>query len=82
MTTIARSAGRGRQTGEVEALRDLREEFTANRAEEYAFADRVSVGAGRIVAAAAAGSRMVVVNEAGKLGYLAGRRLRQLEAAK
>lgn len=59
----------------------LAEELTAVQAEDLAFAERVRVGADRIVAAAAIGARTAVVNEAGKLGYHASRRLRQLGGA-
>lgn len=58
-------------------LDDLRDELRAERAESVEFAERVSLGAGRITAAASAGSRMAVVNEAGKLSYFASRFLRQ-----
>lgn len=77
IATAPRSTGRGRQAARVELERDLREELTAERAESRDFAARVRVGADRIVSAASVGSRMAVVNEAGKLGYLADRRLRQ-----
>ena len=58
-------------------MADLTDELTAERADGRDFAERVRVGATRITAAALAGSRMAVVNEAGKLGYMADRRLRQ-----
>jgi hypothetical protein len=74
---VARSNGSGRQPALVEQLRDLREELVAERAEGVLLAERVRVGADRIVAAATVGSRMAIVNEAGKLGYHASRFLRQ-----
>ncbi len=61
------------------AVADLMDELAAARAEGHDFASRVQTGAGRIIAAASAGSRLAVVNEAGKLSYLASRRLRQLD---
>jgi hypothetical protein len=60
------------------ALADLQDELVAQRAEAIDFALRMRTGATRITAAASAGSRMAVVSEAGRLGYLADRRLRQL----
>jgi hypothetical protein len=60
-------------------LADLQDELTAERQESADFAERVKLGSGRIIAAASAGSRHAVVNEAGKLGYLASRRLRQTD---
>lgn len=60
-------------------LADLQDELAAEKGEGRDFAERVRLGSGRIIAAASAGSRMAVVNEAGKLSYLASRRLRQTE---
>jgi hypothetical protein len=59
-------------------LSDLENELTAERAESRDFAERVRVGAARIRAAIATGSDMAAINEAGKIGYLADRRLAQL----
>lgn len=59
------------------ALDDLADELHVEQAEGIELAERVRVGADRIVAAATAGSRMAVVNEAGKIGYHASRFLRQ-----
>jgi hypothetical protein len=78
MTIAARASGSGRQPAEVEADRDLELESLAHHAEDLAFVDRVRVGVDRIVAAAAVGSRTGVVNEAGRIGYLASRRRAQL----
>lgn len=80
---LTRSGARGvpaTVTIRATALADLQDELQAERAESRDFAERVRVGATRLTAAASAGSRMVVVNEAGKLGWLADRRLRQLDA--
>lgn len=52
---------------------NLRLELLAQRDENLAFANRVRIGVDRIVTAAAAGARHVVVNEAGRLGYEANR---------
>ena len=79
MTTLAPARGRPSTTRLSARNADLREELSAERAESHDFAVRVRVGADRIVAAASVGSRMAVVNEAGKLGYLADRRLRQTD---
>jgi len=57
---------------------ELRIEIQAHLREDREFAERVRIGVDRISAAATAGSRMAVVNEAGKLGYLADRRIRQI----
>lgn len=73
-----RVSGRGRQAAAVEAQRDYREELTAQLAESRDFAERVKVGSARIRAAVSVGSDMAAVNEAGKLGYLADRRLAQI----
>jgi hypothetical protein len=83
MATIAapRASGSGRQSAAIEQERDLELEAIAHGVEDLAFAERVRQGADRIVAAAAAGDRRFIVNEAGKLGYHATRRLRQLEGS-
>jgi hypothetical protein len=77
----ASGTGRGHPTlvaVRATAIADLRDELRAEQAESRDFAERVRLGATRITAAASAGSRVAVVNEAGKLGFLADRRLRQL----
>jgi len=58
---------------------ELELELIAERAESREFAATVRLGVDRITAAAAAGDRRFIVNEAVKLGYHASRRLRQLE---
>lgn len=77
MTALARSTGRGRQSTEVEQLRDLREEFTSERAEGVALASLSLTAANRIHLAVAAGYPGVVLNEAGRIGVAAGRYLAQ-----
>jgi hypothetical protein len=59
------------------AIADLHDELTAERHESRDFAARIRVGADRIIAAAIADRGDVVVNEAGKIAYLADRRIRQ-----
>jgi len=75
--TTAEGLGRALERARLRNIA-LAEELGATQAEDLAFAERVRQGTDRIVAAAAAGDRRYIVNEAGKLGYLAGRRLRQL----
>lgn len=75
---MAGTATSGRPPAAVEAQRDYREELTAQLAEERDFAERVRIGATRLIALALAGSPAAVVNEAGKLGYYADRRLTQI----
>lgn len=75
--TTARGLTRALERARLRNLA-LTEDLTARHAEDLAFAERVRMSADRLVAAAAAGSRTAVVNEAGRLGYLADRRIRQL----
>lgn len=73
-----RPVGRGRQAAEVELQRDYREELTAVLAESWAFAYRVRQRVDRIKTLIATGADMAAINEAGKIGYDADRRLEQL----
>jgi hypothetical protein len=74
----ARAAGRGRQAAAVEAQRDYREELTAVVAESREFAQRVRLRVDQIKNLIAMGADMAAINEAGKVGYDADRRLEQL----
>ena len=73
-----RASGRGRQPADVEIQRDYREELTAHLAESWDFASRVRQRVDRIVALIASGEDRAAINEAGKVGYDASRRLEQL----
>lgn len=76
-TTAGRRGVAATVTVRATELADLRDELVAHQAESQAFGERIRVGVDRIIAAASAGSRMAVVNEAGKLGHAADRFLRQ-----
>lgn len=87
MTAPMLAAVRGRPSlvGLQHSLEQAREvnvnlalELRAERLESKRFAERVRLGVDRIRAAIAADSDLAAVNEAGKLGYEADRRIAQL----
>jgi len=85
MIELARGRGRPSTANLMSALersrqrnRDLREELTAMRAESTTFAQRVRIRIDRVKTLIATGADMAAINEAGKIGYDADRRLEQL----
>jgi hypothetical protein len=75
---MAGTATSGRPPAFVEAQRDRREELTALHAESLAFAQRVRIRVDRVKNLIAIGAEMAAINEAGRIGYDADRRLEQL----
>lgn len=75
---MAGTAMSGRAPAATELQRDYREELTAVVAESRAFAGRVRQRIDRIKNLIATGNDMGAINEAGKVGYDADRRLDQL----
>lgn len=75
---MAGTATSGRPSAAIEAQRDYREELTAVVAESRAFAARVRIRVDRVKNLIAMGADMAAINEAGKVGYDADRRLEQL----
>jgi hypothetical protein len=75
--TTARTSGRGRQSPEVEDLRDVRDDLAAERRESIDFGLRVLAAAKRLELAVITGDLAVVDQAANELGFHAGRFLRQ-----
>lgn len=75
--TLERPAGRGRQAAEVEELRDLREELTADRLEGAHFAARVAYIGTQIRGRAVAAGELAIADFGSELQALAVRHLRQ-----
>jgi len=76
-TAPARIHGRGRQSTEVEDLRDARDELRAERREGIDFALRVHAAGKRLERAVLTGDLGIVDQAANELGFHAGRFLRQ-----
>ena len=76
-TATPRAAGRGRQSPEVEDLRDARDDLQAERREGIDFALRVLAAGKRLERAVLTGDLGVVDQAANELGFHAGRFLRQ-----
>jgi len=75
---VSGTATSGRQPAIIERERDYRDELVAVVEESRSFAERVRTRVDRVKTLIAAGFDAAAINEAGKIGYDADRRLEQL----